>query len=674
MKTVLVFAGTTEGRKLVEICSKNQVDCHVCVATEYGKQMIQESENVHIHTGRLDAKQMRELMEEIGCELVVDATHPYAVVVTEQIKKCVENTNIQYLRLLRKNGVTETSDKIFHYKDIKQCALALERTTGNILLTTGSKQLKEFTAIPGLKERLIARVIPGMESLELCREAGLSGKQIIAMQGPFSKQLNEAIIQEYHIAHLVTKESGMTGGVNEKLAAAYSTDTTVHVITRPEENGEMQKTGISLEETVGCLEQLLETKFEKGTVHIQLAGIGPGNAKALTKEVEEAIYRADVIFGAQRMLDSIPVTATTYPYYRKDDILPVIYELCESSVSDIRVAILFSGDTGFYSGCKKMYEALRCVKGISLEILPGISSVSMLCAKLKTDWQDGNIISLHGIEKEQWIPLLKESVKYNKKTFFITSGVEDIRLLGNILEKNCTIYLGYQLSYQEEQILRLTPEECTTLEREGLYTGVILSEEISSRYLVPILQDDFFIRDQVPMTKEEIRKLSICHMHLKENDVVYDIGSGTGSVAVQMALLSSSVKVYAMECNPLAVDLIKKNIQKAELNNVTVIEAMAPQSMELLPPADAAFIGGSKGNLREIVNMLYQKNASMRVVINALSFETICETKQLLEAYPICDLTVEQISVNRMKKLGEYNLLSANNPVFIFSFAFCPKE
>lgn len=677
MKNILVFAGTTEGRQLVEILNKSRIKCHVCVATEYGSQLIKESDYITVHEGRLDMDGMKALYESISCDVVVDATHPYATLVTKTIKESLKGSSISYLRLLRENDVliSDSGSSRSFYEDTDECISALLETEGNILLTTGSKELGKYCKRTELKERIYARVIPGLESLKLCYDAGLEGKQIIAMQGPFSQKMNEATIEEYDIKHMVTKESGSIGGLEGKLAAAASKGINVHIIKRPGENQDTINgdLGLSFAKTVKALERIIGYSLKRGDMNIVLAGIGPGNYRAQTIEVKDAIYKADYIFGAARMLEGLKSDAVKYPYYLKKDIIPKLEEIYEDNYIDKNVVILFSGDSGFYSGARKMYDALNQNSSWNVKIMPGISSVSALSAAAGIDWQDSNILSLHGVDKAEWLPALIDSVSHSEKTFFITSGVADVNEVGKLLQTmggDYILHLGYNLSYPDEKVLVLNPDECVALTREGLYCGLVLNKKAARRYLVPTLGDDDFVRDKVPMTKEAVRKLSICQMKVKEGDIVYDIGSGTGSIAVQTAMLSSKVKVYAIECNEEAVELINKNVSIKGLHNVTVINDMAPKGLSDLPKADIAFIGGSKGNLKEILDKLYQINKSMRVVMNAVSMESICQMNELIKEYSITDLSVEQISVSQARKVGNYNMLSANNPVFIYSFQF----
>lgn len=191
-----------------------------------------------------------------------------------------------------------------------------------------------------------------------------------------------------------------------------------------------------------------------------------------------------------------------------------------------------------------------------------------------------------------------------------------------------------------------------------------------STQITPGIEDEAFIRDQVPMTKEEVRCISICKLHLQKDSVVYDVGSGTGSIAVELSLCSPDMRVYAIETNPAAVELIRKNRDKFACENMKIIEAMAPEGFEALPTPTHAFIGGSKGNLREILEGLYQKNPSLRVVMNAVSMESICQMQGLLKELPVKDVEILELQVSKSRELGSYHMLQANNPVFIFAFSF----
>lgn len=188
--------------------------------------------------------------------------------------------------------------------------------------------------------------------------------------------------------------------------------------------------------------------------------------------------------------------------------------------------------------------------------------------------------------------------------------------------------------------------------------------------LTPCLRDDQFIRGAVPMTKEEVRHLSVCKLQLSADSVVYDIGCGTGSVAVEIACLSPDIRVYGIETKDEALDLIRQNKEKFGCDNLVPVHALAPDGLEQLPAPTHAFIGGTKGNLKPILDCLKSKNPAMRVVMTAVSMESIAEITGLLQQLPLHDVDVVQVGVSRAAPLGGYHLLQAQNPVFIVSFQF----
>ncbi|MCR5215405.1 MAG: precorrin-6A reductase [Lachnospiraceae bacterium] len=692
MSEILIFAGTTEGREIAKFLSDRRVPCDVCVATEYGEQVMEHLPFVTLHQGRLDCGGMEELYQNCGTKLVIDATHPYASVVTKTILDSVTRTDISYLRLLRKAEEDFCYEQMSYYQDVSACVMALSQCEGNILLTTGSKDLSQFTKLEEVKKRIYARILPGMESLELAYGAGLSGKQILALQGPFSKDMNLAMLRQYHIAHLVTKDSGKEGGVDEKILAAKELGIRVHCIRRPKEGAQCT---YSLEEVKEYLEhwylaregeRMELTKEQEGIKRISLIGIGCGNPSLLTLEAKQCIEEADVVIGARRMLDSMRpyLRGSMRVAYIAKDIVKALME------EKGKIAILFSGDSGFYSGCflasQGIQEAMEegKIPPCKVEILPGISSLSYFSAKLGIPYQDALILSLHGTEPEVWRRKLEEGIASWKmgeesfhKIFFLTSSGEDVtniqvalRELG--MEEDAKVHVGYQLSYPEEEITCHPLKEDWIPHSTGLYVGMIVGRMKAScrdkGVLVPSLEDHQLLRDKVPMTKEEIRMISVSRLGVKKGDVVYDIGSGTGSISVQLGLLSSSLTIYAMEGKKEAVSLTKENVKKFGLTNVHVVEGMAPEAFADLPVADAAFIGGSRGKLGEILSALRSQNPHMRIVVNAVSLETMGKMQELLKTLPHKDLSISQVAVTGIRSLGEHQLLDANNPVWIYAF------
>ncbi|MGN0324832.1 MAG: precorrin-6A reductase [Lachnospiraceae bacterium] len=675
MKEILIFAGTTEGRKLSECLAVSGIAHTICVATEYGEIVLKENPFMTVHCGRMTEDQIKEFIQNGKFEAVVDATHPYADIVTENIKTAMEGMNIPYLRLKREMDFSQKEDNVFYFESNEACAKALEEIQGNILLTTGSKELAKYCVSEDVKSRLFVRVLPGLESLSLCIEQGIKGKQIIAMQGPFTTEMNEAMIHQYGISCLVTKQSGASGGYFEKIEAAKKSGISVFAVGHP---GEDQ--GYSFHEVCNELEKICQQKIQiKSEMEITLAGIGMGSRNCLTKEVQEKIEGADILLGAERMLEPYKPGMEKKPFYLAKQIIPYLHEVqIKHPMECLKVAVLFSGDSGFYSGCQSLYHALQeeinaGQLNARIHVMPGISSVAFLAACIGESYQDAAVYSMHGKE----INNLARRIQTEEKTFLIMSGVKDVNRLGEDFIKagmnDCEIITGYQLSYPEQEIRKRTSGECITLKEEGLYTCFVKNPNAMKKKLTHGIADREFIRDKVPMTKEEVREVSICKLKLYQNAIVFDIGSGTGSIAMEMAGLSPDIQVYAIEEKKEAVSLIQQNKERFQLENVSVIEARAPEGLQNLPKATHAFIGGSRGNLKEILQFLYGMNSDMRVVINAISMETICEIKEILTLYPIANEEIVQIQVNRAKEAGRYHLVQAENPVWICSFDFCKE-
>ena len=406
-------------------------------------------------------------------------------------------------------------------------------------------------------------------------------------------------------------------------------------------------------------------------------GIGPGGKGLLTADAAEAIDRADVLFGASRMIKGYE-GRKAYPYYKAEDIIPVFEKEIPA-----RAAVLFSGDTGFYSGAEKLAPALREWANASgtecdIRIHPGISSFAYLAAKAGVSYQDAKLVSIHGCSGDNKAAAeLLSSVRYNAKTFVLLSGADDVKLIGDLLNANglsgVSIILGYQLSYPEEIVGVIRAEDCSEVTEPGLYTAIVINSRPEEKKILPLISDDEMIRGKVPMTKENIRHLSVMKLGLTGGASVYDIGSGTGSVACEIAAQSSSIRVYAIEKKEEACGLIEQNAAKFGLPNIQIIHGTAPEALAGLEPPTHAFIGGSSGELKEILNALSDMSSSVRVVINAVSLETMAEIHAVLKNFAISDLSIEQVSVSRARELGNYHLMNAENPVMIASFTLGGK-
>ena len=516
MSKILIFGGTTEGRRLAQIFAKNGIETELCVASEYGEKLMEfsdfeeltanENSLLKIKTGRISKSEMENLCKN-GYSAVVDATHPFAAVVTDYIRQ-VFPAEIPVIRLERE---LSHADENFcdYFESVSECAAALEEFSASnpeskILLTTGSKDLKTFCRSERLRKNLVVRVLPALESIEICMEAGLEGRQIIAMQGPFSVKMNEIQIKDFGISAIVTKESGKTGGLDTKILAAKNCGIKCFVIKKPETEKRIQtvtenaaenyKKTANIEETCEILGKIIGKKIEiRLKMELFLCGIGMGSANSMTAEVTNYIRQADFVFGAERMLQNLEIqnldtNAEKIPFYLAKDIIPKLDEIRRGAEkSEIKAAFLFSGDTGFFSGAAKLKTALenhyKNDNSVKISVSPGISSLSYLSAKTGLCYEKTKIISLHGVDEKIWRPNLEKSLENNEMIFFLTSGVEDVKKIGRIiknieksghLDEKFKVILGLKLSYPDEEILELSSDECLKIEKKGLCSGFII--------------------------------------------------------------------------------------------------------------------------------------------------------------------------------------------------------
>ena len=650
MCKLCVFAGTTEGRELVEFLCTQAVSVTACVATEYGETLLSPRENLTISAQRLTREEMEALFSRENFDMVIDATHPYASVVTENIAAACEKAGVRYQRLLR-SGCKAGEDAVF-VPDIPAAVDYLNRTEGPILLTTGSKELAKYTGLYDFANRVYARVLPMEDSLRLCQSAGLKPAHILAMQGPFSVDMNVAMLKSLGAKYLVTKDSGTTGGFDEKVTAARAANATLVVIGRPP-----QREGLTLPETI----QLLCREFDlKRKPWVTIVGIGPGSREAMTLEVRCAMEDADCLIGAKRMLEAgLRPNQTVF-----DAVSPAkIAEYINNHPEFHQFTVAMSGDVGFFSGTKKL---LPLLSGCEVRVLPGLSSLVYLCARLDTSYEDVRPVSLHGRDHD----IVPDIRKY-RRVFTLVGGENGMGLLCKQLAEaglgGVKVSVGENLSYPQERISVGTAAELAEKEFSSLSVALI-ENDAADPVVTHGLPDEAFQRtESVPMTKSEVRSVCLSKLALTEHAICWDVGAGSGSVAIEMALQANSGQVFAIERKDTAVELLRENTRRFGLENLSVVPGLAPEACEDLPAPTHVFIGGSAGNMRQILEEILGKNPNARIVATAVTLESIGELTQCIKDIPFTYTEVVSMSVARDRKAGPYHLMMGQNPIFIFT-------
>ncbi|MDO5399567.1 MAG: precorrin-6y C5,15-methyltransferase (decarboxylating) subunit CbiE [Eubacteriales bacterium] len=395
-------------------------------------------------------------------------------------------------------------------------------------------------------------------------------------------------------------------------------------------------------------------------MQVILAALGGGANETLTNETTKALREAELILGAGRLLESLgeEFSQNRVEAVRPEEILKAIQGSGKNAV------VVYSGDTGFYSGARLLLPLLDRA-GIPARVLPGLSSVQLMAARLGRPWQDWHLVSAHGLACD---PV--EAVCGGKSVLFLTGGRDTgpAQLCRKLTEAGLGALpaaVGENLSLPNERITRGTAEQLARGEFDTL--AVLLAEAAPRRSpRTPGWPDDTFCRTKVPMTKQEVRSAVLAKLALAPGETAWDIGAGTGSVSVEMAYANGGAPVYAVECVPEACRLIRQNREALSAWNLHLVEGYAPEALEDLPAPDAVFIGGSRGRLAEILDRVFEKNPKARVCVSAIALETLEGAAAALRARGM-EPEITQIAVSRTRAAGGLHLLMANNPVFLIA-------
>ena len=656
---ILLFGGTTEGRVLASELVRRGHAVTVSVATEMGAEELGGSGAAHVVVGRLDADGMAELLSSF--DLCIDATHPYAQEAHANVREACERADVPLRRVMR--SACDCSECTVVASACEAAQLLAERE-GPVLVTTGAKELTAFSGLD--PARLYVRILPTHEGLAACERLGIPHRNVIALQGPFTTELNEALMRQYGIRWIVTKDGGRAGGIDEKLAAAKRCNVETILIARPSEEG------LSVEELLESLgsflsrdaiapassrpsrpSQSLETKKQ---TRVTLLGMGCAG-EDLCASATAAIEQAELIVGAERLVRALPTTdARVVVEARTREVARI---LRESGAS--RAVVALSGDVGFFSGATRLAGLLEA-DGYAVEAIPGISSVQLLAARLGRPWQDWTLASAHGRDCD-----VMGALRMGRPLFLLTSGSQTVRSVCKELAHaglgSCRVTVAERLGYTDEHVREGIADQMCEGDFDELNVMLVeLPGELATPRRVPGIPDEAFVRGSVPMTKQEVRACILAKLAITPDDLCWDVGAGTGAVSVELAL--SAREVWAVERDAEALELVRKNRRRSRAWNLHVIDGTAPEVLDALPRPDAVFVGGSNGRLEDILDAAYTANPNVRLCVSAILLQTLALAMGWMETRGLnCEVT--QVAVSRTRKLGDHSLLMAQNPVFL---------
>ena len=414
---------------------------------------------------------------------------------------------------------------------------------------------------------------------------------------------------------------------------------------------------------------------------VTLVGTGCGSMYTMTAGAVKAIRDAELIIGAGRLLDSMPDDweGQRVAAISSEEIVNRVVEYMDAHPDDGgSVCVLFSGDPGFYSGARPLLPLLD-EKGIEYEVVPGISSVQMLSARLGIPWQDWKLVSAHGLDCDAG-----SHVTGDRPVFFLTGGkLGPAELCAQLVRSgkaDSEVVIAERLSYEDEAICRGRASDFTGADFDSLSVLLVdpYAEPVSetavkttevrkeARNFRPGLPDYLFVRGDVPMTKRDVRAVIAGHMQIMEDDVVWDVGAGTGSVTCEMAIQAPKGMVYAVEKDYDGVTLIDQNAERFGLHNLEIIYGEAPEALADLPAPDRVFIGGSGGNMDRIIDLAVEKNPMVFICVTAILLETATETMSAMEARGM-NTEITQVSVSTGKNASGKHMMMGSNPVFVIT-------
>lgn len=395
---------------------------------------------------------------------------------------------------------------------------------------------------------------------------------------------------------------------------------------------------------------------------VNVIGIGPGNPDLLTGAARHAIEESTILAGDRRMLEQFGEGRKTVSTIRTDELAEIAAKA--DPEKDI-LGILVSGDVGFFSLAKTISGKLP---GCEVRRFCGISSLVYFASRLQLSWDDAKIISMHGRNQN-----LVSAVLSYKKVFSLTGGENSPRELARHLCEHglgdVTVHVGSRLSYSDEEIVSGTAAEIAEKDFPSLSVMMILNPHAGGplRHKVHGLDDSLFIRGKAPMTKQEVRSVSLSKLQPAPADIIYDIGAGTGSCSVELALQAPLGKVYAFEQKAEALELLKLNRERFHCDNLEIVAGEASEMLASAPAPDCVFIGGSGGKLGKMLDDIYARNPKCRVVVNVIALETLCAVVEYYKAKADYALDIVNISSAESKKLGRYHLMMAQNPIYVIT-------
>jgi len=394
---------------------------------------------------------------------------------------------------------------------------------------------------------------------------------------------------------------------------------------------------------------------------IYVIGAGVEGQEGFSGRALELVGKARILMGGERQLELFPDFAGEKVVIGAN-LAEVVARLKKA---DRQAVVLASGDPLFFGIGRYL---LRNLPEEDFEFVPNVSSVQYAFAKIKEPWDDAVFISAHG----RGLKGAVDRIVANDKAAVLTDEANTpAAIAAELIERGREGYAAWlceNLGTAEEKITETDVKGLLEIEAAPLNVLILIKEyEAGGEEYVPTLgiPDEEFATVKKLITKEEIRVVTLAKLKLRHDMTLWDLGAGSGSVSIEADHLLPNGRIYAVERNPQCVEFIKENLNKFNARHVTLVEGEAPACLETLPDPDRVFIGGSGGNLWEILEAVDGRlPADGRVVLNAVTLDTLTAANEYFDnaGYQV-EVTV--INIARTRPLSDYKMFEAYNPVYI---------
>lgn len=630
MSRVMLFAGLEEGISLCEKLSALDVVIDVYGEYESIRETYPQKNNIHIHITELNGDNIRLEYERLEPDVVVDGAHIADVSIHEAIKEIVPSK--RYIRLREEREKLDVA----YCESMKDVVAVVNRTRSNVYFTTGDLGLDDISGIVDSRKRVYIDLPKGNMFLRRAAASGISVSRINDIFDYTEEELI-GIIKDNAIKYIVVREDESRLRMKMMYSAAKKTNI-IMIVLRPEEDS------FTVDEVIEKIKSIDTIK------QVYIIGAGAGNPKNMTVEALEAIEKCEVVIGSEELIKLLGIKNKELHFAQgPEDIKEFINSHFYS-----RLAVVTQGDVCLLNG---IADFIRAMKSYNVNVIQGVSSIAYLAARLGIDWI--NCITVDSMKDN-----VLKAVAENRGVFVFTEGNTNavLKMLKDNGFENVAVCVAERLSLADEKITTGYVYELADGEYDDL--TVMYFENTKYGKASSLVKDENLISGNIHILNKNLRAVVMRDLDLRANEVVYDIGAGCGAMAVEIALISDRSRVYAIDKNINAVELIERNCALYTVSNVRTLSGDAMDVTGSLPKPDAVLIEGYDGNVIDLVKCL-GRLGNIRLVVVTRSFDDAYKLIELMHKNYFENIELKQISVNEGKNYGRGTHMEHEDTCFI---------